>query len=159
MKRQSRPNRKMQVLEYLRIREGLWVDGPELANVEVGGSEGLKRLRELRADGWQIEERRHPNPDRDSWQYRLLPKGAKANVVITVLPWARCFFELPRNVSDYREHAQRQRTDGSWRCMVCHPAVASLAPSVAKVKINAAGIEAYIEWTKTHPSVWDTARG
>lgn len=56
----------------LRRNANSWVDGPDLANERVGGSEGLKRLRELRADGHRIQQRRHPNPDRDIWQYRLV---------------------------------------------------------------------------------------
>ena len=65
--------RKEQVLEVLIDHLGEWVDGPELANEVVGGSEGLKRLRELRdEDGYGIEARRHPDPERSIWQYRLL---------------------------------------------------------------------------------------
>jgi len=63
-----------QVLRRLREAGGGWVDGSELATAEVGGSEGLKRLRELRAEGWPIEERRHPDPRRAVWQYRLPPQ-------------------------------------------------------------------------------------
>src|SRR5665811_121867 len=65
--------RKEQVLETLIAHRGEWVDGPELANEAVGGSEGLKRLRELRDDdGHLIEARRHPDPERSIWQYRIL---------------------------------------------------------------------------------------
>ena len=66
-------SRKDQVLEALSQARGRWVDGPDLANERVGGSEGHRRLRELRADGYTIEQRRHPDPDRDIWQYRLVP--------------------------------------------------------------------------------------
>ncbi len=62
---------KERVLERLQAA-GDWVNGPELANEVVGGSEGLRRLRELRAAGYQIEERRHPDPRRSVWQYRLI---------------------------------------------------------------------------------------
>jgi biotin operon repressor len=71
----SKVGRKQQVLDALTAAAGEWVDGPDLANERVGGSEGLKRLRELRAAGHPIEERRHPGPGRDIWQYRLLPDG------------------------------------------------------------------------------------
>lgn len=65
--------RKEQVLAYLRERAGHWVDGPELATEAVGGSEGLRRLRELRLSGdYDIRERRHPDPQRDIWQYMLV---------------------------------------------------------------------------------------
>jgi hypothetical protein len=65
--------RAQQVLDYLTAAHGEWVNGTELANEVVGGSEGLKRLRELRADGHEIEERRHPDPTRTVWQYRIVP--------------------------------------------------------------------------------------
>ena len=70
----SELTRKEQVLDYLVKRKDEWVDGPEIANEVVGGSEGHKRLRELRAEGRIIEARRHPDPARDIWQYRLLDK-------------------------------------------------------------------------------------
>lgn len=66
--------RKQQVLEYLMARKGEWVDGPEIATEEVGGSEGLKRLRELRAEGYVIFNRKHPDPARDIWQYQYVEK-------------------------------------------------------------------------------------
>ena len=66
--------RKEQVLTYLEARKGTWVDGPEIATEEVGGSEGLKRLRELRAEGHVIFNRKHPDPGRDVWQYQLVDK-------------------------------------------------------------------------------------
>ena len=68
----SERSRKQLVLDYLTKRTGEWVNGPELANEEVGGSEGLKRLRELRADGHSILTRRHPDPARAVWQYQII---------------------------------------------------------------------------------------
>lgn len=69
----SSRTRKQQVLDYLWDRRNSWVDGPLLATEEVGGSEGLRRLRELRIEGeHDIRERRHPDPDRDIWQYKLV---------------------------------------------------------------------------------------
>lgn len=64
-------SRREAVLSVLQAADGEWVNGTVLASAEVGGSEGLKRLRELRADGWPIEMRRHPDPDRTVRQYRL----------------------------------------------------------------------------------------
>lgn len=71
--------RKDQVLAKLRealdaplLNPGGWVDGPDLANEEVGGSEGLRRLRDLRAEGFLIQERAHPDPSRAIHQYRLV---------------------------------------------------------------------------------------
>ena len=72
MANRSELSRKEQVLERLRRAGGAWVDGSELATPEVGGSEGLRRLRELRADGHPILDRPHPDPDRDIRQYRLV---------------------------------------------------------------------------------------
>lgn len=68
---QSEKTREQQVLEALRRAGGEWIDGPDLANERVGGSEGLRRLRDLIAAGHPIEKRRHPDPARDIWQYRL----------------------------------------------------------------------------------------
>ena len=71
------------MLLRLIMEKGHWIDGPELANEKVGGSEGLKRLRELRAEGHQIQERKHPDPDRDIWQYRItIPKREAIPAVI-----------------------------------------------------------------------------
>ena len=50
MANKSDLTRREQVLRYLQDHADEWVDGPELANAQVGGSEGLKRVRELRAD-------------------------------------------------------------------------------------------------------------
>lgn len=59
------------VLALLQERAGQWVSGTEIATPEVGGSEGLRRLRQLRKDyGWPIERR--PDPaSATAWQYRL----------------------------------------------------------------------------------------
>lgn len=67
----SEKTRKAQVLDFLRSHRR-WVDGPEIANESVGGSEGHRRLRELRSEGHQIQMRRHPDPKRDIWQYLLI---------------------------------------------------------------------------------------
>ena len=69
--------RREQVLAMLESRNEEWIDGTELATERVGGSEGLKRLRELRQIGldngtYDIERRRHPDIERDIWQYRLV---------------------------------------------------------------------------------------
>lgn len=64
----KRGTRKAAVLA--RLQQGGWVDGVEIASVEIGGSEGLRRLRELGDDGWVIEKRPHPQSD-TAWQYRL----------------------------------------------------------------------------------------
>lgn len=72
----SNLTRKELVFQYLLARKNEWVNGPELANEEVGGSEGLKRLRELRAEGHPIRTRRHPDSTRDIWQYcYVVPDG------------------------------------------------------------------------------------
>jgi hypothetical protein len=66
--------RRELVLQLLRQHEGQWVDGTRIASAEVGGSEGLKRLRELRQEGLDIRMRKHPDPRRDIYQYRLVPR-------------------------------------------------------------------------------------
>ncbi len=70
---------KGRVFEYLLQRLGEWVDGPGVLDTpEVGGSEGLRRLREAREDtgkkGYRIEgPRRNPNPNKaHTPQYRLV---------------------------------------------------------------------------------------
>ena len=65
-------SRRLEVLRRLRPAPGAWVETPDLSSALVGGSEGTRRLRELRAQGWRIEARPHPEPGRTSWQYRLV---------------------------------------------------------------------------------------
>lgn len=69
--------RKEAVFNLLKENLNEWIDGPDIANPEIGGSEGLKRVRELREDGHSIETRKHPVKKRDIWQYRLVGSGAK----------------------------------------------------------------------------------
>ena len=60
---------KANVLAYLEEHRGQWVSGQELAQPETGGDQGLKRVRELRQEGHNIENR--PTPGRrGTWQYR-----------------------------------------------------------------------------------------
>lgn len=59
--------------EITTLVEDGWIDGWVLCHPSIGGTEGLRRLRELRAAGHDIERRRHPNGDRDTNQYRLAP--------------------------------------------------------------------------------------
>jgi biotin operon repressor len=66
----SAQSRRAHVLEKLVRAEGAWVPGPDLAGPESGGSEGLRRVRELRTKGWKIETRRMKG--RDAWEYRLI---------------------------------------------------------------------------------------
>jgi hypothetical protein len=93
----SDKTRKEQVFDYLRARENTWIDGPELANEKVGGSEGLRRLREARAEldeaGFRIEKRMHPDADRDIWQYRLVSqtKGVIVEKKFTSWPTGLAF--------------------------------------------------------------------
>lgn len=69
--RGTRKGRVLAVLDLAASGPGDgWVDGHELTAPGVGGSEGLRRLRELRQGGWKIERR--PNPTSPTaWQYRL----------------------------------------------------------------------------------------
>lgn len=60
------------VLERFRAAEGDWVDGEELE--AVGGRDGLRRMRELRDEGYVIARR--PDPRKGGrWQYRLTAPG------------------------------------------------------------------------------------
>lgn len=63
---------KERVLALMKDRE--WYPGHVIASPEVGGSEGLRRLRELRADGYDIERRRTPNGTTND--YRLIDRAA-----------------------------------------------------------------------------------
>ena len=74
--------RVMEVLKALLTESPAWVDAPNLATGECGGSEGLRRVRELRSDyGWPVERRQHPTRSQ-LWQYRL-PAGAGTDYRIT----------------------------------------------------------------------------
>lgn len=67
----TRGTKKAAVLGLLLHAAPGWVDGSTITSPTVGGSEGLRRLRELReADGWPIERRPHPTSS-TAWQYRL----------------------------------------------------------------------------------------
>lgn len=55
------------------LASGRWHSGPEICDPNVGGSEGLRRLRELRAQGWDIEKRRIPNSDAFEYRVRCRP--------------------------------------------------------------------------------------
>jgi len=61
--------RKQQVLEYLLAHKGEWVNGTDIMNEEVGGQRGGARIKDLRDDGYVIFSRKHPDPERDIWQY------------------------------------------------------------------------------------------
>jgi len=63
---------KQLVYEMLERNANDWVDGMELLRPDVGGSEGARRLRELRADGHNIQRRLHPDQSHGMWQYRLI---------------------------------------------------------------------------------------
>lgn len=74
-------SRQAQVLDRLRDACGEWVDGSALSTAECGGSEGKRRLRELREEkGWPIECRPHPG-SATAWQYRLVEGVGVADAV------------------------------------------------------------------------------
>lgn len=66
----KRGTRKAAVLGVLQKAQGLWVRGSDLCEPYVGGSEGLRRCRELRQEGWPIERKPDPH-SATSWLYRL----------------------------------------------------------------------------------------
>lgn len=81
----SDQTRKEQVLSYLKEHLGEWVDGTEIMNEKVGGQRGGARIFDLRDDGYLIQARRHPDPERDIWQYRL-PSDTQAPLPEPVSP-------------------------------------------------------------------------
>ena len=83
--------RRELVLQLLQRHPNEWVDGTAIASAEVGGSEGLKRLRELRQAGYNIRMRKHPDPRRDIFQYRLMES-------ITIPPRNPLYSERPAYV-------------------------------------------------------------
>ena len=55
--------------------ENTWVAGTELATVHCGGSEGLRRVRELRGRfGWPIIREKDP-AGKGRWRYRMAKLG------------------------------------------------------------------------------------
>lgn len=72
-----RRTRREAVWRYLTEHMGEWIDAHWIASPNVGGSEGLRRLRELRASlppGYRIEMRRKPSEagPLHERQYRLV---------------------------------------------------------------------------------------
>lgn len=61
--------------ETHRVADDGWVPGWALASAKVGGSEGLRRLRELREEGHPIEMRFRPGSH--VAEYRLPPRVTK----------------------------------------------------------------------------------
>lgn len=76
-----KPTRRELVHRLLKSRAGEWINAPEIASPEVGGSEGLRRLRELRADGIPVEMRLHPKQGRRVRQYRIPAQPLPSKVV------------------------------------------------------------------------------
>jgi biotin operon repressor len=67
--------RKREVYQALVNAKGEYVGGPALSNVACGGSEGLRRLRQLRADGYIIEKKK-VHPSHNYYSYRLVTDGS-----------------------------------------------------------------------------------
>lgn len=110
MSNQSDLTRKDQVLYWLRKHANQWVDGPDLSNERIGGSEGLRRLRELTHEGHRIQQRRHPEPSRDIWQYRLVTEA---------VPPLRSADVQSSRMSD----AVKQHADGSYEYVAATPTI------------------------------------
>jgi hypothetical protein len=56
----------------------------------------LRRLRELRQDGYIIVQRRHPDQDRDVWQYSLVDKPEVSPIREVPVPGQEQIFdEIP----------------------------------------------------------------
>jgi hypothetical protein len=67
-----RRTRRIAVFTHLEKNSGIWINGYELLDPAIGGSEGLRRTRELRQSGFPIECRKNPDSRNSSWQYRLV---------------------------------------------------------------------------------------
>jgi hypothetical protein len=66
----TRESKRGRCLTLLQQHAGEWVAGHVFTAPDVGGSEGLRRLRELRQMGWAVE--RKPKPGNvTEWLYRL----------------------------------------------------------------------------------------
>ena len=76
----NKMTRKDLVLKLLMENLNTWIEGPSIASPEVGGSEGLKRVRELRDEGHHIETKKHPDKNRDIWLYRLVGEAARTGI-------------------------------------------------------------------------------
>lgn len=60
------------------LKDGAWHKTMELNAPDIGGSEGTRRLRELRALGHAIEKRKAKDPeDGTQWEYRLTAVAPK----------------------------------------------------------------------------------
>lgn len=59
---------------YNALRSRRWTPGFDLTSPEVGGSEGLRRVRELRAQGFEIKTRRIEGSN--AFEYRLAGRSA-----------------------------------------------------------------------------------
>lgn len=66
--------RKQLILDILERNLNAWIGGDELMQPSTGGGRFGARIEELRKDGWEIEARRHPDPKRAIWQYRLVDR-------------------------------------------------------------------------------------
>ena len=110
MTNKSDLTRKQQVHEYLKTRINQWVDGTELANAQVGGSEGLKRLRELREEleftSFEIQMRAHPTPGRNTFQYRLTQRSRRDPGSVT--PPAAAPMQVPNRSLPAAERAPKR---------------------------------------------------
>lgn len=69
---------KGRVLALLRDNQGRWVPKDDLRS--VGGDNGDRRLRELRAEGWPIQMRRDPEHPDGTWQYMLTGEPSTGGV-------------------------------------------------------------------------------
>jgi len=58
------------VLDFM--GDGQWHKAHEITDPGVGGSEGLRRLRELRADGYKVYKRKHTE---GTWEYSIETPG------------------------------------------------------------------------------------
>lgn len=66
-----RPTSLERVANYMIERIEEWIPGHQLTTPQVGGSEGLRRVREMRENGINIEMRKAVHGT--GYEYRMLP--------------------------------------------------------------------------------------
>lgn len=69
---QARSGRMDTRMGTIAVTQAGWVDGYLLCSPGIGGTEALRRVRELRALGHDIEMRPHPVHSRSARQYRIV---------------------------------------------------------------------------------------
>lgn len=81
-------SRQMNVLRALAlnvINGTPWIPVYDICTPQIGGSQGDRRLRELRMKGWPIQKRRIKNGD--AYEYALQIEKEKASQIVRSFDW------------------------------------------------------------------------